>query len=426
VDIPQAERSLIVTHQPSSVVVLGAGYAGLFFTTRLAGKVSARDARITLVSDSPSFVERPRLHQFAADEAVAWRAIPDVLRGTDVQFVQGRVTHIIPESKQVEIQDEQQVSHSLPYDYLVYALGSVTERERVPGVSAYTYTLAPSGPLSAATLREALPALAARAGRVIVCGGGATGIETAAEFASTYPRLKVQLVTQGAFGIFLGEGVAAYMWRSLERLGVTITDQTTIAEVRADGVRTSDGREYPCDVCVWAGGFTAPSLAGDTGLAVNERDQVVVDPYLRSLSHPDIFAIGDAAHPQVDPGVPVRMSAFTAAIMGAHGADVLSAMLRGRAPRPLSFAYFGQGIALGRGNAIGFNNYPDDRPHRPYFTGWLGYQVRECFVRYLGSSPRRELRLPGSFIWVGKGRYAATQRRLMATKPKDLARLHQA
>jgi NADH dehydrogenase FAD-containing subunit len=417
---------LIVTDQPSSVVVLGAGYAGLLFTTRLAGKVSPGDAHITLVSDSPSFVERPRLHQFAAHEAITWRSIPGVLRGTDVHFVQGRVTRIIPESKQVEIQDEQQVSHSLPYDYLVYALGSVTARERVPGVSAYAHTLAPSGPLSAAALRAALPALAVRSGRVIVCGGGATGIETAAEFASSYPQLKVQLVTQGALGMFLGEGVAAYMRRSLERLGVVITDHTTVAEVLPDGVRASDGREYPCDVCVWAGGFTAPSLARESGLSVNERGQVVVDPYLRSASHPDIFAIGDAAHPQENPGEPVRMSAFTATIMGAHAADSLSAVLHGRSPRPLSFAYFGQGIALGRGDAIGFNNYPDDRPHRPYFTGWLGYQVREFFVRYLGSSPRRELRLPGSFIWVGKGRYAAMQRRLMATKPKDLTRLPQA
>jgi len=43
----------------------------------------------------------------------------------------------------------------------------------------------------------------------------------------------------------------------------------------------------------------------------------------------------------------------------------------GKTPRPLNFAYIGQGIALGRHNAIGFNNYPDDKPNPPYFTGWL-------------------------------------------------------
>ena len=116
---------------------------------------------------------------------------------------------------------------------------------------------------------------------------------------------------------------------------------------------------------------------------MNERNQIVVDPFLRSISHPEIYAIGDAAHPREDPGAPVRMSAVTATIMGAHGADCLSAVLRGKSPRPFSFAYLGQGIALGRHNAIGFNNYPDDKPIPPYFTGWLGYQFREGFVRFL-------------------------------------------
>ncbi len=137
--------------------------------------------------------------------------------------------------------------------------------------------------------------------------------------------------------------------------------------------------------------------------------EVIVDPFLRSISHPEIYAIGDAAHPREDPGVPVRMSAFTATILGAHGADSLSAVLRGKTPRPLSFAYLGQGIALGRHNAIGFNNYPDDMPRPPYFTGWLGYQIREGFVRLLGTATQH-----GAIVWLGKRRYERAQRRQQA------------
>ena len=151
----------------------------------------------------------------------------------------------------------------------------------------------------------------------------------------------------------------------------------------------------------------APSLSREAGLAVNELNQIVVDPFLRSISHPEIYAIGDAAHTREDPGVPVRMSAVTATIMGAHGADCLSAILLGKVPRPLSFAYLGQGIALGRHDAIGFNNYPDDKPRPPYFTGWLGYQIREVFVRYLATAVQR----PGIFVWLGKRRYEHAQRR---------------
>ncbi len=389
----------------------------MLFTTRLAGKVAARDTQITLVNASSTFTERLRLHQFATNQAIQWRSIAQTLRGTNVRFVQGRVTGIDTEHHAISVVDGQQ-TRAIAYDYLVYALGSLTDRQRVPGVAEHAYTLAPSGPLSAAALRERLPDLAAQGGRVVVCGGGATGVETAAELATAYPRLKVHLVTDGPLGRFWGKGVAAYIRRSLTRVGVAISDQTHIAEVRTDGVVTEAGTDagqvIRCDLVIWTGGFVAPSLAREAGLPVNERDQVVIDPSMRVLGHPEIYAVGDAASPREEPGVPVRMSAFTATIMGAHGADSLAAVLRGKQPKPLSFAYVGQGIALGRGNAIGFNNYPDDTPHRPYFTGRLGYETREWFVRLVANLPRVERRWPGFFIWAGKGRYAVAQRQRTA------------
>jgi NADH dehydrogenase FAD-containing subunit len=195
--------------------------------------------------------------------------------------------------------------------------------------------------------------------------------------ASAYPHIKVRLVTREPLALFLGKGVASSIRRRLVRLGVEILDQSSVTAVRAQSVVIDQGSELACDLCIWTGGFVAPPLAREAGLAVNEHNQVIVDPFLRSISHPEIYAIGDAASPSEDPGVRVRMSAGTATIMGAHGADCLSATLSGKAPKPLSFAYLGQGIALGRHNAIGFNNYPDDKPFPPYFTGRLGYLIRE-------------------------------------------------
>ena len=407
-------RSTVQEIQPSTrIFVIGAGYAGLLFTMRLAGKVASQNVHIALVNESDTFTERPRLHQFATNQAVQWRSLPQMLRRTHVQFIQGRVTSIDPAQHELVVVDQQQ-THHLGYDYLVYALGSVTDRQAVPGVAQYAYTLAASGPLSAAALRETLPSVQARHGHVVVCGGGATGIETAAEVATAYPHIKVHLVTQGPLGLFLGKTVASFIRRSLTRMGVEIIDQTSVTAVRAHSVVIDQGSEVPCDLCIWTGGFVAPSLARESGLAVNERNQMVVDPFLRSISHPEIYAIGDAAHPREDPGAPVRMSAVTATIMGAHGADCLSAVLRGKTPRPLSFAYLGQGIALGRHKAIGFNNYPDDKPYPPYFTGWLGYLIREGFVRYLATATQR----PGIFVWLGKRRYERAQRRQQAREQK--------
>lgn len=396
--------------QQTEIVIIGAGYAGLLATVRLAGKLRRKPATITLVNASDQFVERVRLHQFAANYTLKPRPITSILQGTGVNFVQGNVSRIDATQHTLDVQTETGAQH-IHYDKLIYALGSTTNRDSVPGVRDYAYTLAPSGPLSAAELRERLPALNESGGRVVISGGGATGIEAAAEFGAAYPNLSVTLLTRGPFGQTFGKGITRYMRRSLERLGVTIQDHTAVTEITPTEIYTNSGT-FPYDLCLWAGGFVAPPLARESGLAVNERGQILVDPFLHSVSHPDIMAVGDAASPVEDPGVKVRMSAFTALILGAHAADSLAATLQGKTPKPLSFTYLGQGIALGPHNGVGFGLTSDDRPKSYYFPGRTGYEIRELAVRTLAALPGIERRRPGFFVWLGKGRYAASLRRV--------------
>ena len=401
------------------IVVAGAGYAGLLATLRLAGRLRRQPVNITLVNAADVLVERVRLHEFAANRPIKRRPLAGFLAGTGVNFVLGTIVGLDPTRRTLAVQTAAG-ARQLPYDKLLFALGSTVDRDSVPGVREYAYTLTPSGPLSAEALRARLPTLNEAGGHLVVCGAGTTGIESAAEFASSYPGLTVTLLTRGAFAPALVPAVAAYARQSLQRRGVTIWEHTPVAEVGADTIYTSAG-PLAYDLCLWAGGFIAPPLARNAGLAVNERGQIVVDPFLRAPAHPEIFAVGDAAHPLAEPGVKVRMSAATALIMGAHGADCLSAIVRGQTPRPLSFAYQGQCIALGRREAIGFNNYPADRARRPYFTGRVGYAVRELVERYLVATIRIERRHPGAFFWVGKGRYAAAERRGAQRERADVA-----
>src|SRR2546425_9759186 len=418
------ERRTVMTHPSTRILVLGAGIAGLLFTLRLAGKVARESVQITLVDESDTFTVRPRLHEFATNQRVFQRSFPQILRNTQVQFLQARVTSLDPSQHRVTVQDQQQ-QHELAYDYLVYALGSMTDRHSVPGVAEYAYSLSARGPFSAAALRETLPAIAARGGQVVVCGGGATGIETAAQVASVYPHIKVSLVTQGSLALSWDKSVAEAIRRRLVRLGVEIVEQSEVRAVRAHSVALDQGRELACDLCIWTAGFVVQLLAREAGLAVNERDQMLVDPFLRSVSHQEIYAIGDAASPVEDPGVAhVRMSAFTASIMGAHGADCLSAILFGKMPKPLSFGYLAQAIALGRHHAIFFPLSPDDRPRPPYITGWLGALSREAAVGFVVTATMWQRRFPGLFVWLGKGRYEQAKRRQLAKEEHPSRPLH--
>ncbi len=399
--------------QPSTrIIVLGAGIAGLLFTLRLSGKVERSSVQITLLDEADTFIVRPRLHEFATNQRIFSRPFREILRKTPVQFVQGHVISLDPSQRRITVQDQHQQEHELGYDYLVYALGSMTDRQNAPGVDQYAYSLSASGPFSASALRERLPEIEARGGRVVVCGGGATGIETAAQVASVYPHIKVSLVTRGALAHSWNNSVGEAIRRRLVSLGIKIIEQSQVSAVRAESVALEGGRELTCDLCIWTSGFVVPPLAREASLLVNERDQVLVDPYLRSVSHQEIYAIGDAASPVEDPGVAhVRMSAFTAGIMGAHGADCLSAILVGKTPKPLSFAYLAQAIALGRHHGIFFPLSADDRPRSPYITDRLGSLTRNAVVGFVVTATLAQHRFPGLFAWLGKGRYEQAQRR---------------
>src|SRR5512135_222823 len=389
-----------MSQQKIQVYVIGAGYAGMLAAVRLAGKTRRENVQITLINPSERFVERLRLHQYAANQPVRQRPIVEILRGTGVRFVQAWVTAIDTRRREVVAQTDTG-SQRLAYDYLLYSPGSTIDQDSVRGVREYAYTLTPTGPHSAEALRNVLPELNRRGGQLVVVGGGATGIEAAAEFAESYSDLRVSLVTQGELAGFWGGRIQSHILKTLTRLGVSIRDHTGVARVGPHEITTQDGGSIPFDLCLWAGGFTVPGLARESGLAVNERGQVLIDPYMRSISHPEIYAAGDSAQPVEESHIQVRMAALTAVITGAHAADCLSNAINGKPQKPLNFAYIGQGIALGRHEAVGFNNFPDDEPKEPIFTGRLGFYGREFFVDVLARLPDIERRLPGLHFWPG-------------------------
>lgn len=394
----------------TQIIVIGAGYAGMMATLRLSGKTRGRNVAITLINGTNIFIQRPRLHQVATNQVVPQKPIVEMLRGHAVRFIQGWVTALEPQQGLVTVRmpDGPQ---QLPYDYLVYALGSVVDRDSVPGVREHAYTLDPHGPRTAPELRAKLREIAGASGQVIVVGSGPTGIEGATEIKGLYPNLRVSLVTQGCFGAFKGERVAQYLRQAFHQQNIPVYEHKRIQEVRVGEIILGDGEIIPGDLILWAGGFRALPLAQEAGLKVNQSGQILTDPLLRSISHPNIYAVGDAAQPVEDPGVKMRMSLLTAVTTAAHVADNLSAVLKGKAPQPFSFAYYGQGIALGPNDAVGFAAFPNDLPVGPIYRGRLAVWIRSFFVWLIFYFLEWERRWPGFYFWLGKGRYRAAKQR---------------
>ncbi len=388
-------------NQPYRVVIIGAGYAGIITALRLAGRVTDHDkVRITLINGREHFVERIRLHQEASDQALKTHHIPKILHNKAIDFMQGWVTEIAPEAKTVTVkQGNTQSTHT--YDTLVYALGSMVDRDGVPGVRDHAYTLDPH---MIESLRGRLLEIASHGGTLTVCGGGLTGIEAATEFAECYPALKVQMVTRGLFGKGLSHKARAYLCKTFDNLNIAVSEHANITRINADSVVLDDGRTIAHEVVLWAGKFTVPTLARENGITVNAMGQIMVDPYLRAISHPEIYAVGDSAQFVDAPNAPIRMACATAMPMGTQAGENIARMIVGEPLQAFSFKYLVQCMSLGRKDGLIQWVNGDDRPRERITTGRLGVFIKEQICRFTIWMLHLERRYTGAYRWAGQGK----------------------
>jgi NADH:ubiquinone reductase (H+-translocating) len=380
--------------QQHQILILGGGYAGMMTALRLAGR--NKTAQITLVNGIDTFTERIRMHELATNHPPKQRSIVEMLRGKNIQFIQGWVKAIHPEAHEVDLQTTEGMQ-TLRYQKLVYALGSAVDRDIVPGVREHAYVLNPGGDKSAPEMQIALANLAKIGGRVAVIGGGLTAIEGVTEIAETYPSLRVSIFMRGKVGENLSVKAQHYLRQTFGEMNISVYENSGVKEIKAGAVVVQDGTALPFDLILWAGGFRALPLAKAAGLAVNERGQMLVDPFLRSISHPDIYGAGDSAYPVERPGADIRMGCATALPMGAHVGENLNALLNNQPQQAYSFRYYIQCISLGRKDGLIQFVTPDDEPIDRILTGWAGAQFKEMICKFTVMALQVERTIPGAY-----------------------------
>ncbi|TMR98186.1 FAD-dependent oxidoreductase [Nonomuraea basaltis] len=361
------------------MLVLGGGYTGMAAAIRVAARTRRIGGKVTVVNASARFTERLRLHQTAAGAALADYSLEEVLAGTGVRFVPGRVAGLDVERREVRLDG----GRVLGYDKLIYALGTVTDVS-VPGVADHAYTY--DGYADAVRLAERLDAL--DGGTVVVAGGGLTGVESAAELAEARPHLHVVLVSRSRPGSMMGDRARAHLDAVLARLGIEVRAGVDITKVLPDAVELDGGELIHSDATLWTTGTRGLPLAAGSGLTVDARDRIVVDSALRSVSHPDVYAVGDAAAVSQPFGV-LHGTCQSGIPAGLHAADSLAATLRGKKPRPFRFGYIHQPVSLGREDAVIQFTRADDSPRRWCLTGRAAVVYKETVT----SSPMPTFRL---------------------------------
>lgn len=373
------------------VVVVGGGAGGLELAARLGRRLGRRQGprRVLLVDRSVFHIWKPSLHEVAAGTLDAHQeglSYTVLARRNHFSFSLGELRGLDTAARTLRLgamHDEQGrllvPERTLSWRWLVLALGSGSNFFGTPGAEhAYVLEQAADAErfrrhLQAAFTRSAF-AEPRRLGIAIV-GGGATGVELAAELVEAHQETLASLDPAQAFRLDLSlveaaprilaglpERISAQAQTALERKQVRVLTGTRVRAVQADRLLTEPqgqqpgeaAGEIPAELIVWAAGIQASPHNATLGLATNRAHQFVVNPRLEA-SAPGVYALGDcAACPWVgDRLVPARAQA--AHQQAEYLAGVLLALLQQRAPtgRPFVYRDFGSLVSLGENTGVG-------------------------------------------------------------------------
>jgi NADH dehydrogenase len=376
-------------NRPHHIVVVGGGAGGLELATRAGDRFGRKGrAAITLVDANETHLWKPLLHEVAAGSMDIHAHQLDYLaqaRWHHFNFCCGALESLNRQHHEITVAPtlDERGAEVLPrrvlrYDTLVIAIGSVANTFGVPGVAEYAYALESAAEadrfhrrLMNACVQANYRSENAQARlRVVIVGGGATGVELAAELHNTTrvlaayglenidPErfLDLTLLDAGPRILpMLPERIAKAATRALEGLGVRVACTEQVIEVTSQEVKTRSGGRFPAELAVWVAGIKGPEVLRNLdGLETNRLDQLMVLPTLQTTRDPDVFALGDcSALPREGPGPAVPPAAQAAHQEASH---LLRSLARRLTSRPLeTFRYrdFGSLVSLGEYSTIG-------------------------------------------------------------------------
>lgn len=314
------------------LLLVGGGQAHAFVLRALAA-APRRDTEVVLVTPSERLVYTGMLPGWVAGHYTLPELtipLPPLAQAAGAVLVPRRVTGLDLEAK-TALTDR---GEAIEFDLLSIASGPTVDFDAIPGARDFALPIRPLDNFVEGWQRIHAHALATTDPvRITVIGAGAGGVEVALamkyRLRARRDQIRVQLVT-GDSQIVPGHGTTArrLLQAALLRQGVRLVEGM-VEHVERDTALLEDGVALPSDATLLITGAAAEAWPGEAGLATDERGFISVNTHLQSVSHPFVFAAGDAAT-FVD--APRPKSGVYAVRAGPPLAANLLASLDGRAP----------------------------------------------------------------------------------------------
>ena len=378
------------------IVIVGGGAGGLALATQLGKSLGKKGtAEIALVDAVRTHVWKPLLHQLAAGSFDTHAEEIEYLaqaRWNHFKFRLGNLTGVDRQNKLVHLAAshdsagrEITPAQELPYDTLVIAVGSQTNDFGTPGAAEHTIKL--DSPQAArhfndrlinACIRAQTVPRSAGSGRltVAIVGGGATGVELAAElhaaarvlanygFDHIHPEKDLQIVLVEAAPRLLAqlpERLSESALRELRKLAIEVHTNEKVVEVTADSLKMASGKVISSSITVWAAGVKAADFlknlgGGDSGmppLETTRLNQLLVNGNLQSTLDASIYAFGDCAACQQPDGSWVPPRAQAAYQQAMYLTRALPRLMAGESVKPFVFTDQGSLVSLAEYSSVG-------------------------------------------------------------------------
>jgi len=386
------------------VIILGASMAGIEVLYQLRRGRGGRALRVAVVDRQEVHGYIPlcqeRLSRRLHDASARLHTAGYVTSSQHTEMIVGTVARMNSVARRVFLAD----GRALDARIIVVALGSVLAppADRIPGVEG---ALAVKFDHEAQEVRERVQRLRAPGGpeqpRVVVVGGGISGVEMAGELAWMSQRsddlqrpFEVTLLHSGPRLLpALCERAGALAAEHLEAQGVDLRVRARLTEVGSDGVVIEDRvptspeqLDMPADLVIWAGGVRPPPVLDELG--IGQRDGwLTVDRELRALDADGaaiegVFVAGDAACVVDEGGVwPTMKRAIECLWQAKIAAKNILASLQGTPRRAHRLREdFPHGVSIGARSLVVYGPLVLDLPR--INTWFRRFLMRRYFARY--------------------------------------------
>ena len=311
------------------IVIVGGGFAGVA-AVRTACKLGlTRKQEVVLVDDKGVFEYLPSLPYLLSGKKRAEdvsEPLEPFAKRHGVTLVKDEVVEVDLTSNSLRLAKE----GSLDYDYLVLAAGGDVEYF---GVKGHEYALPAYRLDDYLRIKQALSAIRESGEKVVVVGGGLTGVEVAGEVAEVLGRGRVVLIEKLSELLpLLGNPEASNAVRELlERIGVNVVTGIGVEEIRKDGVVLENGDYVGAGVVIWSAGIRAARIGFKGELPTRGRGWVLVDRTLGVRGYDNVYAPGDINCFEED-GVYAMKMAEEAALQAEVSVVNIARSMEGRKP----------------------------------------------------------------------------------------------